>query len=70
MPSQKNIASSNLVNPTQITFDIINYFDTPTGVCSYQSCDIVDSSGNTISWITGASLSGNTCTFSVSITAV
>ena len=62
--------SNSLANPTYVALDITNYFDTPTGVCSYQSCDIVDSSGNTISWITGASLSGNTCTFSVSITAV
>ena len=51
----------------QVNLDIANYFDNPTGVCSYQSCSIVDSLGNPITWIFGASLSGNLCSFSILI---
>jgi hypothetical protein len=65
-----NSASSAIANPTSVTFDIENFFTCPTGVCTYISCDIVDSSGNSISWITGVSLSGNSCTFSVTTTSI
>ncbi len=65
-----NSASSVIANPISVTLDIANYFTCPTGVCTYISCDIVDSSGNSISWITGASLSGNSCTFSVTTTNI
>ena len=49
MPTDKNTASNYLVNPTSVTLDITNYFDSPTGVCTYTSCDIVDVSDNLIS---------------------
>ncbi len=65
-----NSASSSQVDPISVTLDIANYFSCPTGVCTYNSCDIVDSSGISISWITGASLSGNSCTFSVTTTNI
>jgi len=52
------------------TLDIANYFDTPTGVCTYTLCDIVDVSGISITWITGATLSGTSCTFNVLTTDV
>ena len=70
MPTHKNTASNYLVNPTSVTLDITDYFDSPIGVCTYTSCDIVDASDNLINWITGASLSGSSCTFSVSTTSV
>ena len=69
MPTHKNTASNYLVNPTSVTLDITNYFDSPIGVCTYTSCDIVDVSDNSIIWITGAPLSGSSCTFSVSKTS-
>ena len=65
-----NSASSAMTNPTSVTLEIPNYFTCPTGVCTYISCDIVNSSGNSISWITGASFSGNSCTFSVATTNI
>ena len=48
---------------------ISNYFTNPTGACPYTQCSIVDASGNTISWLTGAVLYGNTCTFNVTRSA-
>ncbi len=65
-----NSASSAIVNPISVTLDIANYFTFLTGVCTYRSCDIVDESENSISWITGASFSGNSCTFSVTTTNI
>ena len=70
MPTNKNTASNSLVNPTSVVLDIANYFDNPAGACTYTSCDIIDGSGNPINWITGASLSGNSCTFSVTTTNI
>ena len=70
MPTSLNTDSNSLVNPTSVVLDITNYFDNPTGVCTYTSCDIIDDSGNIINWITGTSLSVNSLTFSVSISAV
>ena len=58
---------NNLAIPTQVTLNISNYFDTPTGVCFYEFCDIVDIVGNPISWITGSSLSESSCSFSILI---
>ncbi len=46
MPTNKNTASNYLVNPTSVTLDITNYFDSPTGACTYTSCEIVDASDN------------------------
>ena len=48
-----------------MNLDILNYFDNPTGVCTYTQCSIVDINGNPITWLTGASLSGNICSFNV-----
>ena len=69
MPTNKNSASNGLVNPVSLVLDITNYFDNPAGVCTYTSCDILDGSGNSINWITKP-LTGISCTFSVSISAV
>ena len=41
-PTQLNAASSSLTDPTLITLDITNYFDSPTGVCAYTSCGFFD----------------------------
>lgn len=62
----KNILS-NFAIPIQATLDISNYFTNSAGICVYSSCDIVDSSGYLISWITGSSLIGNKCSFSILI---
>ena len=69
MPTYKNTASNYLVNPTSVTLDITNYFESPIGACTYTYCEIVNASDNSISWITGASLSDSSCTFSVSTTS-
>ena len=70
MPTHRNSASNNLTNPTLVSLDITKYFDTKIGVCTYTSCDIVDILGKTISFITGASLSANSCSFSVSTSSI
>jgi hypothetical protein len=41
-PTQLNAASSILTDLTLITLDIKNYFDSPTGVCAYTLCNLVD----------------------------
>ena len=48
-----------------MTLDMTNYFDYPTGSCTYTQCSIVDDLGNAIPWLTDASLSGNICSFNV-----
>jgi hypothetical protein len=42
-PTQLNAASSSLTDPTLITLDITDYFDSPTEVCAYTSCGFFDS---------------------------
>jgi hypothetical protein len=70
MPTSLNTASNSLVNPALGSVEVTNYFDNPYGVCTYTSCEIIDGSENTINWITGASLTGNSCTFSVTTTNI
>ncbi len=60
---------TNAAGVSSMSLDITNYFDTPTGVCTYTQCSVVDSSGYSISWLTGGSLSGNICSFNI-ITSV
>ena len=45
--------------------DLTNYFTNPSGVCNYTQCSIVDVIGNPISWLTGANVFGNICSFNV-----
>ncbi len=53
-----------------MTLDITNYFDSPTGSCTYTQCSIVDDSGNALSWLTDATLSGNICSFNIGTSAL
>ncbi len=48
-----------------MSLDITNYFTSAAGDCTYTQCSIVDGSGNPISWLSGATLSGNICSFNV-----
>ena len=52
------------------TLDITNYFENPTGFCTYTQCSIVDYSGNLISWLVAGSLTGNICSFNVDTSAL
>ncbi len=53
-----------------MTLDITNYFDSPTGSCTYTQCSIVDDSGNALLWLTDATLSGNICSFNIGTSAL
>ena len=57
--------NSGTGNVYPMNLDIKNYFTDPTGVCTYTQCNIVDGSGNPISWLTGATISGDICSFNV-----
>ena len=48
-PTQLNAASISLSDPTLITLDITNYFDSPSGVCTYTSCNLVDGASDSAS---------------------
>jgi hypothetical protein len=54
--------------PTTLNFG--HYFENPTGFCTYTQCNIVDDSGNPISWLVAVSLSGNICSFNVDTSAL
>jgi hypothetical protein len=50
--------------------DITNYFDSPTGVCTYTQCSIVDGSGNPISQLTAVFLDVKNCLFNIDTSAL
>ena len=60
----------NSAGTTSMNLDITNYFTSTSGVCTYTQCNIIDSSGNSISWLTGATLAGNICSFNVDTSAI
>ena len=61
--------NSGTNNVNTMSLDITNYFTSVTGGCTYTQCSIVDWSENAISWLTGATLSGNICSFNVDTSA-
>ena len=53
-----------------MSLDVTNYFTNPAGVCTYTQCSIVDFNSNPISWLTGANLLVNICTFNVDTSTI
>ena len=59
------IKYTNSAGTTSMSLDVTNYFTSATGDCTYTQCSIVDGSGNSISWLSGTTFSGNICSFNI-----